>query len=264
MSSRLGSTVRRHGSGSARRSSSSRPASPNRQIRDRTRVPEGHQCRVDAVLERRAVTDQMQAEPSRLALATDRRVGQPDRRKRGCARTARPNARVDVVGLAGQGREAVDLLRVGDQDVPPELFERVVHEPRTGHRLDHCAHRRVFEATARAAIVALRELARILPACRRPGDNPAGSRFGAKQPPEKSAAHGRSARGLPHVVRALANSEPATYGLATPSSSITRSEIARPAAWLFSGVKWMPSTPSVLRNSPRFRKSAPASLATAA
>jgi hypothetical protein len=33
------------------------------------------------------------------------------------------------------------LGRVGDQHVPAERFEAVVHEPRTGHRLDHRAHR---------------------------------------------------------------------------------------------------------------------------
>jgi LytS/YehU family sensor histidine kinase len=49
--------------------------------------------------------------------------------------------RVDLVGLAGQRREALDLLRVGDLDVPALLLERVVDEPSTGHRLDHGADR---------------------------------------------------------------------------------------------------------------------------
>jgi hypothetical protein len=47
---------------------------------------------------------------------------------------------IDAVGLAGQRREPLDLLRVGDQDLPAELLERVAHEPRAGHRLDHPAH----------------------------------------------------------------------------------------------------------------------------
>jgi hypothetical protein len=42
--------------------------------------------------------------------------------------------------LHGQRREAFDLLRVGDQDLPTKLFERVVHKPRAGHRLDDRAN----------------------------------------------------------------------------------------------------------------------------
>jgi hypothetical protein len=33
------------------------------------------------------------------------------------------------------------ILRIGDQHLPAQLLERVVHEPRAGHRLDHPPHR---------------------------------------------------------------------------------------------------------------------------
>jgi hypothetical protein len=47
---------------------------------------------------------------------------------------------------------ALDLLRVGDQHLPPEPLKRVVHEPRPGHRLDHPAHRQpIAAAPARQA-----------------------------------------------------------------------------------------------------------------
>jgi hypothetical protein len=107
------------------------------QVRDRAGVPEGHQRRVDAVLQRRAMPNEMQAVARKLALAPDRWVGQPDRRDQVAMREDGQDLRVDAVGLAGQRREALDLLRVGDEDFPAELFERVVHEPRPGHRLDH-------------------------------------------------------------------------------------------------------------------------------
>ena len=44
------------------------------QIRDRARVPEGHQRRVDAVLQRRAMADQMQPIAGQLTLAANRRI----------------------------------------------------------------------------------------------------------------------------------------------------------------------------------------------
>ena len=50
------------------------------QIRHRARMPEGDQRRVDTVLQRRAMPDQVQTKTRERALATDARVGQPDRR----------------------------------------------------------------------------------------------------------------------------------------------------------------------------------------
>jgi hypothetical protein len=112
------------------------------QIADRARMPEGDQRRVDAVLERGAMTHQVQPEARELALAADRRVGQPDRRHQVALREHRQHVRVDLVGLARQRRQALDLLRVRDKHLPAELFERVMHEPRAVHRLDHRPHAR--------------------------------------------------------------------------------------------------------------------------
>jgi hypothetical protein len=49
---------------------------------------------------------------------------------------------VDPVGLAGQRRQPLDLLRVGDLDLPARELEPVVHEARAVHRLDRGADRR--------------------------------------------------------------------------------------------------------------------------
>jgi hypothetical protein len=84
--------------------------------------------------------DQMQPEARLLALTTHARVGQPDRRHEITMRQDRQDLGVDAIGLARQRREPLDLLGVGDQHLPAELLERVAHEPRTGHRLDHAAH----------------------------------------------------------------------------------------------------------------------------
>ena len=43
--------------------------------------------------------------------------------------------------LQAKRREALDLLGVGDLDVPALLLERVVDEPGAGHRLDDGADR---------------------------------------------------------------------------------------------------------------------------
>ena len=111
---------------------------------------------MDAVFEHRAVLDQVQPEARRLALAADAPVGQPDRRHQVTMREHRQHPRVDLVGLARQRRQTLDLLRVGDQHLPAQSLERVVHEPRAGHRLDHPAHRQPIAAdTARQAPQAL-------------------------------------------------------------------------------------------------------------
>jgi hypothetical protein len=67
--------------------------------------------------------------------------GQPDRRHQLAVAQDRQHLRVDLVGLAGQRRQALHLLRVGDLDVPAFLLERVVDQAGTGHRLDHTANR---------------------------------------------------------------------------------------------------------------------------
>jgi hypothetical protein len=98
------------------------------------------QRRVDAVLQRAAMPHQVQPEARQLTLAPDARVRQPDRRHQIALGQHREHARVDPVGLAGQRRQPLDLLGVRDQHLPAVLLERVVHEPRTVHRLDHGTH----------------------------------------------------------------------------------------------------------------------------
>jgi hypothetical protein len=90
----------------------------------------------------------MQPKARLLALGTNARIGQPDRRHQIAMREHRQHARVDLVGLARQRRQPLDLLRVGDQHLPPELLERVMDEPRPGHRLDHAAHRQPIATDA--------------------------------------------------------------------------------------------------------------------
>ena len=85
--------------------------------------------------------DQVQAEAGELTLLADARIGQPDRRHQVAVAEHRKNLRVDLVGLAGQRRETLDLLGVGDLDRPALLLEGVVDDPRAGHRLDHRADR---------------------------------------------------------------------------------------------------------------------------
>jgi hypothetical protein len=48
---------------------------------------------------------------------------------------------VDPVGLAGQGGQALDLLGVGDGDLPAGQLELVVDEAGAVHRLDRRPHR---------------------------------------------------------------------------------------------------------------------------
>jgi hypothetical protein len=111
-------------------------AGDTEQVGDRARLAERDQSRVDAVLEARAMTHQVQAKARELALTAHLRVGQPDRRHQVTKRELGQHARVDLVGLARQRREPLHALRVGDQYVPALRLERVVHEPRAVHRLD--------------------------------------------------------------------------------------------------------------------------------
>jgi hypothetical protein len=139
MSPRVTSTLRRHGSGILK-AVEQLAARQAEQVRDRARMPEGDQRGVDAVLQRGAMPDQVQPKARQLALAPDRRVGQPDRRHQVTPGQLGQHPGVDAVGLARQRRQALDLLRVGDQHLPALLLRRVVHEPRAVHRLDHRAH----------------------------------------------------------------------------------------------------------------------------
>ena len=71
---------------------------------------------MDPVLERRLVLDQVETKPRQLALRApaDRAARSPAP----VARRAPPAHRVDPVGLAGQGRDALDLLGIGYLDRP--------------------------------------------------------------------------------------------------------------------------------------------------
>jgi len=60
----------------------------------------------------------VEAKAGELALLADAGVGQPDRRHQIPLAERRQDPGVDLVGLAGQRREALDLLSVGDLDRP--------------------------------------------------------------------------------------------------------------------------------------------------
>ena len=83
----------------------------------------------------------MQAKPSLLTLAANTRIGQPDRGYQITLRKHRQHPRVDLVGLARQRRQPLDLLRISDQNLPAKPLQRVVNEAGARHRLDHPAHR---------------------------------------------------------------------------------------------------------------------------
>jgi hypothetical protein len=111
------------------------------QIAHRAGHPEVDQGRVDAVLERRAMLDQVQAKAGQLTSAADPGVGEPDRRHRIAVGEQRQHPGVDAVGLAGDRRQALDPLGVGDQNVPAVFLQGVVAKAGAGHRLDHPADR---------------------------------------------------------------------------------------------------------------------------
>ena len=81
--------------------------------------------------------DQMQPEARALALTALPKRRQPDRGHQVAARELGQHPRVDAVGLARQRRQPLDLLRIGDLNVPAATLQDVVHEPRAVHRLDH-------------------------------------------------------------------------------------------------------------------------------
>ncbi len=96
------------------------PALGAEEVGDRAGPAEGHERRVDPVLQRRSVLDQVHPKAGRLALLADPRIGQPDLGDQGELAQPGENARVDLVGFAGDRSERLDLLGVGDQDVPAE------------------------------------------------------------------------------------------------------------------------------------------------
>jgi hypothetical protein len=112
-----------------------------KQVRDRAGVAERQQLRVDAVLERAALADQEQPPAGPLPLGALLKPRQPDRRHQLATRQLGQHPRIDPIGLAGQRRQPLDLLGVGDLDLPALPLERVVHKPRTVHRLNRRPHR---------------------------------------------------------------------------------------------------------------------------
>ncbi len=96
---------------------------------------------MDAVFEARAVTNEVEPKARPLALGADGGVGQPDRRYEVAPGELGEHAGVDLVGLAGERCEPLDLLGVGDRDLPARELELVVDEARPVHRLDRRAHR---------------------------------------------------------------------------------------------------------------------------
>jgi hypothetical protein len=96
---------------------------------------------VHTVLERGAVTHQMQAKARSLALSADLGIGQTDLRHQVAAGEFGQHIGIDAVGLAGQRGEPLDPLGVRDTDVEAVQFELVVDEPGPIHRLDSCQSR---------------------------------------------------------------------------------------------------------------------------
>src|SRR3954449_2314781 len=106
------------------------------EVRDRARLAEVDQARVDAVLQRATVLDQVQPEARQLACRARLGIRQPDRWNEVELRQARQYLRVDLVGLAGERRESLDLVGVGDLDLPAVVCQDVANEAGSGHRLD--------------------------------------------------------------------------------------------------------------------------------
>jgi hypothetical protein len=82
------------------------------------------------------MTYQVQPPACPLSLGAHARIGQPDRRHEVTSREFGQHPGIDAVGLAGQRRETLYFLRVGDLDLPARELEPVVHEAGAVHRLN--------------------------------------------------------------------------------------------------------------------------------
>jgi hypothetical protein len=111
------------------------------EVGDRARLAVREQDGVHALLQARAVSDEMEPPPLPLALGAYLRVGQPDRRHQVAAGELSQHPGVNAVGLARERREPLYLLRVGDLDPPAVKLEPIVHEACAVHRLDRCLNR---------------------------------------------------------------------------------------------------------------------------
>jgi hypothetical protein len=116
-------------------------AADTEQIGDWTRFAVREQDGVHALLQARAVTDEVQAPARALPLGAYQGIWQPDRRHQLTTGELGQHPRVDPVGLAGQRGQSLHLLRVRDLNLPAGQLEPVVHEARAVHRLDRRADR---------------------------------------------------------------------------------------------------------------------------
>ena len=89
-----------------------------------------------AVLERRALVDEVKAKASPLALGPHLRIGQPDLRHEVTAGKLGQDPGVDPIGLAGERGKPLRPLCIRDPHVPAGELKLVVDEAGTGHRLD--------------------------------------------------------------------------------------------------------------------------------
>jgi hypothetical protein len=103
-------------------------------------VAERHERRVDPVLQRGPVVDEVESEAGSLALRPDVRGRQPDLRHEVPAGELGQDPGVDLVGLGGERGNAFDLGGVRDRNIPASELERVVDEARAGHGLDRSGH----------------------------------------------------------------------------------------------------------------------------
>jgi hypothetical protein len=128
-------------------------AADTEEIGNRAGLAVREQDGVHALLQARAVTDEVQAPAGPLAFGAHQRVGQPDRGHQIPPRELGQHPGVDPIGLAGQRRQPLHLLRIGDLDLPTVKLEPVVHEASAVHRLDRRANRLpvMREALAQAA-----------------------------------------------------------------------------------------------------------------
>src|SRR5664280_1588631 len=110
------------------------------QIREGDRMAKRHERRVDPVLQRGPMVDEVKPEAGPLALGPDRWVREPDHRYERKPRELGQNPGVDPIGLGGQWSDALDLGCVGDRDIPAVSLERVMDEACPGHRLDRAVH----------------------------------------------------------------------------------------------------------------------------
>jgi len=96
---------------------------------------------VDAVLGRGAVADQVRSPSGAFALGPDLGGGWPDLGDQVAGGQLGQDPGVDPVGLARKRGQALDLLGVGDGDLPARKLELVVDEAGAVHRLDRRPHR---------------------------------------------------------------------------------------------------------------------------